>query len=48
MAQNIFKKQMVSYVKPRKVWPLYRGKRAGRLVKLREATRCQRIDIVQP
>ena len=48
MAQNIFKKQMVSYVKPRKVWPLYRGKRAGRLVKLREATRCQRINIVQP
>lgn len=32
----------------RKVWPSYRGKRAGKIVKLREATRRQRINTVQP
>ena len=32
----------------RKVWPLYRGQRAGKLVKSRETNRCQQINIVQP
>ena len=31
----------------RKSWPLYRGKRAGKLVKLREVTRRHQIRVVQ-
>ena len=31
----------------RKVWPSYRGKRAGKIAKFREATRRQKINVVQ-
>ena len=32
----------------KKKWPLYRGKRAGKLVKLRETLRCYDIPTIQP